>query len=49
MRKFRGHIGPIYRVAWSPFAPDYLLTASADWTVKLWKTNKVGACWAWHD
>ena len=40
MRKFSGHIGPVYTVTWSPFASDFFLTASADWTVKLWRDKK---------
>ena len=41
MRKFSGHIGPVYTVTLSPFASEYFLTASADWTVKLWQDKKV--------
>ncbi|KAK9798512.1 hypothetical protein WJX73_005780 [Symbiochloris irregularis] len=36
IRSYSGHLGPIYRVAWSPFSFPYFLTASADWTLKLW-------------
>ena len=41
MRTFRGHLGPVYRVAWSPFAPEHFMTASADWTAKLWSDKQV--------
>ena len=46
MRKFSGHIGPVYTVTWSPFASEFFLTASADWTVKLWRDKK--ACLPAH-
>ena len=40
---YRGHIGPIYAVRWSPAVPGLFLTASADWSVKLWDQEKVCA------
>lgn len=38
----RGHVGPVYRLAWSPDS-RCLVTASADSTVKVWdmKTKKL--------
>ena len=43
LRSFRGHLGPVYRVQESPFVPDLFLTASEDWTVRLWSQAKVGS------
>ena len=40
-RTYRGHLGPVYRVAWSPFAHEHFVTCSADWTVKLWSNKQV--------
>lgn len=33
---YGGHLGPVYTVAWSPFKPGLFLSASADWTLRLW-------------
>eukprot|EP00899_Mesostigma_viride_P012208 jgi/Mesvir1/20989/Mv08051-RA.2 len=41
LESYFGHSGPIYQVAWSPFSYNIFLTASADWTVRLWKEEKV--------
>ncbi len=38
---YRGHTGPCYQVQWSPTVPGVFLTASADWTVKLWHQDEV--------
>ena len=38
---FQGHLGAVYRVQESPFVPDLLLTASEDWTIRLWSKYKV--------
>ena len=38
---FQGHLGAVYRVQESPFAPDLFLTASEDWTIRLWSKSKV--------
>lgn len=35
-----GHMGPVYSVRWSPFLPSVFLSASADWTVRLWSEEK---------
>lgn len=39
---FSVHMGPVYRVQWSPFCPGIFLSASADWTVNVWADGKVG-------
>lgn len=33
---FSGHTMPVYAVRWSPYHPRVFLSASADWTVRLW-------------
>ena len=39
MDVIHAHDGPVTRVALSPFIPQALLTASADWSVKLWNLS----------
>ncbi|XP_069498048.1 dynein axonemal intermediate chain 4 isoform X1 [Ambystoma mexicanum] len=36
---YRGHKGPIYRLAWSPFCHDVFLSCSADWSISLWRQD----------
>ena len=36
---YSGHRGPVYRLAYSPFAPHLFLSCSADWTAKVWSTD----------
>ena len=36
LESYFGHTGPVYQIAWSPFSPTHFLSASADWTIKLW-------------
>ena len=38
---YRGHIGPCYRVAMSPFCDACFLTAGADGCVRLWTLDSV--------
>ena len=42
MCTFRGHVGPVYQIAWSSDS-RYLVSASKDSTLKLWdiKTRKL--------
>jgi ribosome assembly protein 4 len=42
MYTFRGHVGPVYQIAWSTDS-RYLISASKDSTLKLWdiKTRKL--------
>lgn len=37
---FSAHAGPVYETQFSPFEPSLLLTASADWSVKLWSLSR---------
>ena len=43
LRTYHGHGGPVHRAAWSPFARDVFASASADWTVKLWRDAETSA------
>ncbi|NWI60752.1 WDR78 protein, partial [Calyptomena viridis] len=36
LRTYRGHKGPVYKVAWNPSSTDMFLSCSADWSTKLW-------------
>lgn len=36
---YQGHTMAVYAVKWNPFHPKLFLTASADWTVKVWHTD----------
>lgn len=37
---YEGHAGAMYAVHWNSCHPDTFLSASADWTVKLWHNNR---------
>ena len=37
---YQGHAGAVYAVHWNMCHPDSFLSASADWTVKLWHNNR---------
>lgn len=39
-RSFEGHALAVLRVRFSPFCSETLLSASADWTLKVWNTGK---------
>ncbi|XDA70044.1 hypothetical protein R6Z07F_000420 [Ovis aries] len=34
---YRGHKGPVYKIAWNPFCHDVFLSCSADWGVIIWQ------------
>lgn len=36
---FTGHSGPVFCCMWSPLDPDFIITGSADFTVKIWKLS----------
>ncbi|KFO85448.1 WD repeat-containing protein 78, partial [Buceros rhinoceros silvestris] len=36
LETYRGHTGPVYKVAWNPFSTDMFLSCSADWSIILW-------------
>ncbi|XP_059709472.1 dynein axonemal intermediate chain 4 [Haemorhous mexicanus] len=33
---YRGHEGPVYKVAWNPTSTNMFLSCSADWSILLW-------------
>ena len=37
---YEGHAGPVYAVHWNARHPAAFLSASADWTVKLWHADR---------
>ncbi|KAK3288194.1 hypothetical protein CYMTET_4329 [Cymbomonas tetramitiformis] len=39
LESYFGHSGPLYQIQWSPFAHNLFLSASADWSVKLWQED----------
>eukprot|EP01002_Notosolenus_urceolatus_P013073 NODE_436_length_2087_cov_88.380765_g349_i0.p1 GENE.NODE_436_length_2087_cov_88.380765_g349_i0~~NODE_436_length_2087_cov_88.380765_g349_i0.p1 ORF type:complete len:654 (+),score=236.05 NODE_436_length_2087_cov_88.380765_g349_i0:123-1964(+) len=39
LQSYEGHFMSVYSVQWNNFHPDVFLSASADWTVKLWSQS----------
>ncbi|XP_017335109.1 dynein axonemal intermediate chain 4 isoform X1 [Ictalurus punctatus] len=39
LETYTNHLGPVYKVTWSPFCPDLFLSCSADWTIQLWSQD----------
>ncbi|CAM9505909.1 unnamed protein product [Scytosiphon promiscuus] len=40
LETYHGHTGPVYRIRCSPFSDRLFLSASADWTVRLWEERQ---------
>ncbi|XP_036613654.1 dynein intermediate chain 4, axonemal [Trichosurus vulpecula] len=38
---YKGHKGPVYRIAWNPFCYEAFLSCSADWGVNLWQQDNL--------
>ncbi|XP_049735483.1 dynein axonemal intermediate chain 4 isoform X1 [Elephas maximus indicus] len=38
---YRGHKGPVYKIAWNPFCHDVFLSCSADWGVIIWQQDNI--------
>ncbi|XP_044530697.1 dynein axonemal intermediate chain 4 [Gracilinanus agilis] len=38
---YKGHKGPVYRLAWNPFCHHAFLSCSADWGVSLWHQDNI--------
>ena len=43
LQTYLGHEMSVYAVRWCPVQPQAFLSASADWTVKLWHGNEAKA------
>nr|XP_020661750.1 WD repeat-containing protein 78 [Pogona vitticeps] len=37
LETYRGHKGPVYKIAWNPFSTEVFLSCSADWSIILWR------------
>ena len=37
LNSYLGHSGPVYQVRWAYHVADVFISASADWTIKLWR------------
>ncbi len=44
LASYDGHAGAVYSVHWNGRHPDTFLSASADWTVRLWNSNRSRVC-----
>ena len=40
---YEGHHLAVYKVRFNPFDPETFISASADWTVKIWNTKNEAA------
>jgi len=43
LESYYGHNGPVHQVRWSPFASNVFISASADWTLKLWNEESTSS------
>lgn len=43
LASYKDHMGPVYGVQWCPFHPHMFISASADWTVRLWRSDRPNA------
>ena len=43
MSSYKDHMGPVYNVQWCPFNHSLFMSASADWTVRLWRVDRPNA------
>lgn len=39
LENYFGHNGAVQQVSWSPFAKNVFISASSDWTIKLWRED----------
>lgn len=40
LESYRGHMGPVYQVQFSPYKQDMFISASADWTLRMWAEGR---------
>ena len=43
LESYQGHMGPVYNVQWSPYRRDMFISASGDWTMRLWQEGRENA------
>ncbi|GAX75644.1 hypothetical protein CEUSTIGMA_g3088.t1 [Chlamydomonas eustigma] len=43
LESYQGHMGPVYNIQWSPFRKDMFISASGDWTLRLWQEGRESA------
>ncbi|KAL4448518.1 hypothetical protein ABPG75_005737 [Micractinium tetrahymenae] len=48
IQSYGGHLAPVYQVCWSPSVPSLFLTASADWSVRLWSEAQPRSLWTFQ-
>ncbi|XP_066480689.1 dynein axonemal intermediate chain 4 [Tiliqua scincoides] len=41
LETYRGHKGPVYKIAWNPFSSEVFLSCSADWSIILWRQDSI--------
>uniref|UniRef100_A0A3Q3VSY7 Dynein axonemal intermediate chain 4 n=1 Tax=Mola mola TaxID=94237 RepID=A0A3Q3VSY7_MOLML len=41
LQTYEHHFCPVNSVQWSPFHPDMFLSCSSDWTIQLWKQDRL--------
>uniref|UniRef100_A0A4W6ER68 Dynein axonemal intermediate chain 4 n=1 Tax=Lates calcarifer TaxID=8187 RepID=A0A4W6ER68_LATCA len=41
LETFRKHFCPVNCIAWCPLSPDVFLSCSSDWTIQLWKQDRL--------
>lgn len=40
LESYEGHMGPVYGLQWSPFRKDMFMSASGDWTLRMWQEGR---------
>ncbi|KAG2453598.1 hypothetical protein HYH02_001816 [Chlamydomonas schloesseri] len=40
LESYRGHMGPVYQVQFSPYKKDMFISASGDWTIRMWQEGR---------
>lgn len=41
LETYRGHKGPVYKIAWNPYSTEVFLSCSADWSIILWRQDSI--------
>jgi WD40 repeat protein len=48
LESYSGHIGPVYALQWSPFAPNLFLSCSGDWTIRMWQVSALSVMFLYN-